>query len=172
MPNAAMRALLGFVAAVISVLTFHQAMWEVLHLADFRGLAMPAPFPVNPVIPYAVPRIVNFCFWAGLWGAVFGVAAPRLRVPAWFCGLGMGIFGALLGLLLVPAVKYFQPGAGWLGLKHYTTMLTILFTYGLPLGAGSFSPMTWIRSLLVNGAWGLGVGIILPLIMPRAWRRA
>ena len=56
------RALLGFAAAVVSVLTFHQGMWALLHAA---GLMPPAPYPTDPVPPFGVPRIANFCFWAG-----------------------------------------------------------------------------------------------------------
>ncbi len=43
MPAAPMRALLGFVAAAISVLTFHQAMWALLHFAALPGMGMPPP---------------------------------------------------------------------------------------------------------------------------------
>ena len=35
------RALLGFAAAVISVLTFHQAMWALLHIAGIMPAAAP-----------------------------------------------------------------------------------------------------------------------------------
>jgi hypothetical protein len=34
---------------------------------------------------------------------------------------------------------------------------------GLPVGAGW--PLGWVRSLLINGSWGLGVGLILPLML-------
>ena len=42
------RALLGFLAAVISVLTFHQGMWALLHLAG----QMPPPYPTRGVPPF------------------------------------------------------------------------------------------------------------------------
>ena len=44
------RALLGFLAAVISVLTFHQGMWALLHLAG----QMPPPYPTRGVPPWGV----------------------------------------------------------------------------------------------------------------------
>ena len=59
------RAALGFVAAVLAVLTFHQGMWEVLHLLALPGLGMPPWFPLDGVPPLAVPRTVDLCFWAG-----------------------------------------------------------------------------------------------------------
>jgi hypothetical protein len=151
MPTPAMRALLGFIAAAISVLIFHQAMWEALHVLALPGLTMPAPYPTDPIAPFGIPRIVNLCFWGGLYGIVFGLVLPRLTAPLWLCGLGLGVIAALVGLLVVPAIK------------------------GLPIGAG-WVVLSWVRSLLINGFWGLGVGIILPLMLrlvPRpAWRES
>jgi hypothetical protein len=61
--TAPMRALLGYAAAVVSVLPFHQGMWALLHVA---GLIPPAPYPTGPVPPLGVPRVANFAFWGGL----------------------------------------------------------------------------------------------------------
>jgi hypothetical protein len=139
-----MRALFGFVAAAVSVLIFHQAMWAALHELALPGMAMPPPYPMDPIAPWGVPRIVNLCFWGGLYGIVFGLLQPRFTRPLWFCGLCMGIIAALVGLLLVPAIKGSAVGAGW--------------------------PLNWVRSFLINGFWGLGVGLILPLTVGRPRR--
>ncbi len=79
------RAVFGFVAAVISVLIFHQGMWELLHLI---GL-MPPWYPTRGVPPFGVPLIIDLCFWGGVWGAVFGLVLPRLPAsyPMWVRGL-------------------------------------------------------------------------------------
>src|SRR6202012_6016741 len=66
------RAILGFVAAVISVLVFHQGMWELLHLFGI----MPRPYPTDGVPPFGVPRIVNPCFWGGMWRGSEGPKGP------------------------------------------------------------------------------------------------
>lgn len=145
MPTSATRALLGFIAAAISVLTFHQAMWEALHLLAIPGLGMPPPYPMDPVAPLGVPRILNLCFWGGLYGIVFGLVLPRLTAPMWLCGLCLGIIAALVGLLVVPAIKGLPVGAGW--------------------------PLSWVRSVLINGFWGIGVGIILPMLLGRRSQR-
>jgi hypothetical protein len=144
MPTSLNRASLGFLAAVISVLLFHQGMWELLHL---MGL-MPPPYPTDGVLPFGVPRIVNLCFWGGVWGAVFGVVLPRLpgSHPMWVRGLGLGIAAALVGLFIVPAIK------------------------GLPI-AGGWSSLAFMRSFLINGFWGIGVGVIFPLLMRMLDRR-
>jgi|HubBroStandDraft_6_1064221.scaffolds.fasta_scaffold859594_2 hypothetical protein len=147
MPSPPMRALLGFVAAVISVLIFHQGMWAALHTLALPGLTMPPPYPIDPIPPWGIPRIMNLCFWGGLYGIVFGLTLPRLTAPLWLCGLGLGVIAALVGILVVPAVK------------------------GLPIGNG-WILLNWVRSLLINGFWGIGVGLILPQLTARVPLRA
>ena len=132
------RVLFGFGAAVVATLTFHQAMWALLYGV---GLMPRAPFPLDPTGPWGVPKMVSLCFWAGLYGAVFGLVLPRLRSPLWLCGLALGIIAALVGLLIVLPLK------------------------GLQIGYG-FAWRPWIISLLVNGFWGIGVGLIAALLMP------
>ena len=140
MQTPAGRAVWGFVAAALAVLTFHQAMWAVLHMLDIPGLGMPAPYPMAGVPPWDVPRIVNLCFWGGLYGAVFGLLLPRFTWPIWLCGLITGCIAALVGLIVVPAIKGGAIGAGWV-------------------------PLNWVRAFLINGFWGLGLGLILPLLL-------
>ena len=77
-----MRAVLGFVAGVISVLVFHQGAWALFHLF---GL-MPPPYPMGPVPPWSVPLTINFCFWGGLYGLVYGLLVPKLTMPPWLSG--------------------------------------------------------------------------------------
>ena len=143
--TAPMRALLGFVAAVLSVLTFHQGMWALLHAAgnDTAGALSMAPVP-----PFGVPQIVSLCFWGGLYGLVFGLALPGLpRAPMWLLGLGLGLLAALVSWFVVAPLK------------------------GQPL-AGGFVPLRMLISILINGCWGIGVGIILPMLMPKVVARA
>jgi tetrahydromethanopterin S-methyltransferase subunit C len=144
MQTAPMRAFLGFVAAAISVLTFHQGMWAVLFYALSWGAQ--SPYPTNAIGPLGVPLIVDLCFWGGLYGAVFGLLRPRFTLPLWLCGLIMGIIAALVGMFIVAPIKGNPIANGW---------------------------MIWpiLRSLLINGAWGLGVGLILPLLLPRGASR-
>jgi hypothetical protein len=135
------RASLGFLAAVISVLTFHQGMWALLHLF---GL-MPPPYPMRGVPPFGVPLIIDLCFWGGVWGAAFGLALPSLSgsYPMRARGIGLGIAAALVGLFIVPLIK------------------------GLPV-AGGWAAIAFVRSLLINGFWGFGVGLLLPLVTRQA----
>jgi|BEDMetMinimDraft_2_1075160.scaffolds.fasta_scaffold06342_3 VIT1/CCC1 family predicted Fe2+/Mn2+ transporter len=137
LPSLARQAGLGFLAAALSVLTFHQAMWAVFYAAG----AMPlAPYPMLPTQPFGVPLILSLCFWGGLYGAVFGLLLPRLRPPYWVRGLVLGLIAALVGMFVVAPLK------------------------GQPFAAG-WAVLPWIRSLLINGCWGVGVGLIAPLFL-------
>jgi hypothetical protein len=142
--SASTRGFLGFIAAAISVLTFHQGMVEALHAA---GLAPFSAYSANPMPPFGVPLIADLCFWGGLYGLVFGLLLPRFTWPLWVCGLILGIIAALVGMFVVAPIK------------------------GNPIANG-WNAWPIARSLLINGFWGLGVGLILPLLMPRALRRA
>ena len=137
------RAALGFIAAVIAVLTFHQGMWELLHVAKIPGLGMPPWYPTDGVPPLGVPRVLSLCFWGGLYGIVFGLLMPKFRLPIWLCGLLTGFIAAFVDMVIVNAIK------------------------GLPIGGG-WVLMNWARPLLVFGSWGLGLGLILPLMLPRS----
>jgi len=55
----------------------------------------------------------------------------------------MAIIAALEGMFIVAAIKHNPIANGW-------------------------QPWPIARSLLINGSWGLGVGLILPLLMPRS----
>jgi hypothetical protein len=140
MQSAPMRVFLGFVAAAISVLTFHQGMWALLYYLG--GMPRP-PYPINPIPPLNVPLIVDLCFWGGLYGVVFGLLRPRFTLPLWLCGLILGIIAALVGMFIVSPIK------------------------GMPIAFG-WAAWPILRSFLINGSWGVGVGLILPLLLPRS----
>jgi hypothetical protein len=138
-PGPATRAAAGFIAAAISVLTFHAGAWEVLHLMGM----MPAPYPLAPTAPLGIPVIGSLTFWGACYGIPFGLAMPRLPRPLVIWGLVLGILASLVGWIIVAALK------------------------GRPPASGSL-----LVPLIVNGAWGIGVGIIAPLLMPRPSRTA
>src|ERR1700733_1155818 len=137
------RAFLGFIAAAISVLTFHQGMVEALHVL---GVSPFTAYRADPIPPFGVPLIADLCFWAGLYGLVFGLLLPRFTWPLWACGLVLGIIAALVAMFVGAPIKGYALANGW-------------------------QPWPIARSLIINGFWGLGVGLIMPLLMPRALRR-
>jgi len=141
--SASTRALFGFIAAAISVLTFHQGMIALLHAT---GTSPYTPYRTTPIPPWGVPLIADLCFWGGLYGLVFGLLLPRFTWPIWLCGLVLGCIAALVGMFVVAPIKGAAIADGW---------------HAWPIA----------RSLLINGFWGLGVGLILPLMLPRNLRR-
>ena len=141
MPSMRMRAFLGFIAGAIAVLTFHQGMIAALHTFTPDWVRFMA-YRTTPVPPFGVPVLVSNCFWGGLWGAGFGILQPRFTLPTWSCGLLLGCVAVLAGWFIVAPLK------------------------GQPV-AGGWVPLNMLRSVLINGFWGLGVGLILPLLMPR-----
>lgn len=139
-----MRIFLGFVAGALAVLTFHQGMVELLYLA---GLVPRMAFRVAPVPPFGVPLVLSLTFWGGLYGAVFAALIPRLRAPLWLCGIGLGCVAALIALFVVAPLKGHAPAYG-----------------------GAIWPIA--KTFILTGAWGLGVGLIFPLLRPRSVRGA
>ena len=137
----ALRAVLGFVAAALSVLIFHQGAWALFH----AGGLMPPPYPMGPVPPWGVPQTVDFCFWAGLYGAVYGLVLPRLAMPAWLSGLLLGVIATLVLWFVVAPLK------------------------GRPIGFG-WSVRGTIVVFVIHAVWGVGVGLILALFRVRAPR--
>jgi hypothetical protein len=131
-----MRAVFGLIAAALSVLTFHQGMWALLWLI---GIMPIAPYPVRAIPPFGVPLILNLCFWGGLYGVLFGLLRPRFTQPLWLVGLGFGVLAVLVGFFVAAPIKGDPIGGGW-------------------------AAMSWVRSLLINGCWGLGLGVIYPLL--------
>lgn len=142
--SASTRALFGFIAAAISVLTFHQGMVAFLHAL---GVSPYMAYRWSPMPPWGVPLVLDLCFWGGLYGLVFGLLLPRFTWPIWLCGLILGFIAAVVGMFVVAAIKGAPIANGW---------------HVWPI----------IRSLLINGFWGLGVGLILPMMLPRQVRRA
>lgn len=142
------RAVLGFIAAALSVLTFHQLMLGLLHVLAIPGLEIPGtPYRFAPVPPFGVPVLLNLCFWGGLYGALFGLAFPKIAMPRWLAGLLLGLLAVLVGFFIVPAIK------------------------GLPIGGG-WVINNWIRSILINGCFGVGVGLIYPRLAGLVFRPA
>ncbi len=137
--NPALLALRGFIAAVLATLIFHQAAWTALHYLDLPGLGMPLPFPMTPTYPFGVPRIASLAFWAGIYGAVFALLTPRIHTPLWLAGIALGVVAGLTGGLIVSPLR------------------------GDPIAFGG-SAYGLARSMLINGFWGLGFGLILPLL--------
>lgn len=141
-----MRLIIGFVAAFLATIIFHQIGLLVLHRL---GLTAGTPWQMTPVPPFGVPRVISLAFWGGIWGIVF-VLIERILVRC--------------------------PGGYWVGAIVFGAIFPTVFSWlvvaplkGLPLGYG-FHASGIVVGLIVNGLWGLGTGVFLA-ILPGAGSR-
>jgi hypothetical protein len=136
------RLLFGFIAGFLATLIFHQLtltlLWSV-------GLAPFAPFPMAATRPFGVPAVLSLAFWGGLWGVLFALVDNRF--PR---GSGYWVMAFLFGAILTSLVALF----------------VVAPLKGKPI-AGGLDPSLLLTALLINGAWGLGTGLILSALCSR-----
>lgn len=129
----------GFIAGFLSTLIFHQLTLEALWRA---GYAPFGPYVMTATPPFGIPAVFSLALWGGVWGIVFALARitfPR-RGGYWLTAFLFGaIFPSLVALLVVLPLK------------------------GLPMGGGWHTPLL-VTAFLINGAWGIGTGLILKLL--------
>lgn len=140
MTTAPTRMFLAAAAGALSMLLFHQTTLQVFY---WLGLAPTAAFRLAIVPPFGVPQVVSGCFWAALIaGFGYGTLAPRGGPLAWIRGLPLGLLGMLLVWFVVLPLKG-QPAAfGW-----QTQAIT--------------------RTATASLMWGLGVGVLYRMLLPR-----
>jgi hypothetical protein len=136
------RLALGFLAGMLAVLTFHQG---ILALLTSFGVLSSNVYSMRPIPPLGAPQIASNAFWGGMWGVVFAAFAPRRTRAARYW-----IFAAALGALALPIVGWF----------------VVAPLKGTAIGDG-WVPSRMVLSMLVNGVWGVGTGIIFALLTRR-----
>jgi hypothetical protein len=124
---------IGWIAGAVSALTFHAFTWWLFY-AIF-GMGIP-PYPMRPN-GFGVPLIISLAFWAGVWGIVMVLAAPRLKQPFWIVCLIVSVAASLVQIFVVPPLRG---------------------------GAISTDVIGWVRGFVINGVWGIGVAIIAPIV--------
>ena len=134
----------GFIAGALAVLIFHQGTIALLHAG---GVLPRGPYSMQPTNPLGVPQIWSITFWGGVWGAVLAALLQRVDTGK------LVVASLVLGVILPTLVAWF----------------VVAPLKGQPMAAGFVPARMWIGPL-VNGAWGLGTGIVLWLY--RARRRA
>ena len=138
-----MRILFGFIAGFLATLIFHQVIVALLWWA---GVAPFGPFSMAATKPFGVPAVISLAFWGGVWGILFGLidnGFPR--------GAGYWLTAFLFGAILPTLVA----------------LLVVLPLKGRPIGGG-WQPALLATAFLINGAWGVGTGLILKALS--AWR--
>jgi hypothetical protein len=134
--EASMKVLCGFIAGFLATLIFHQLALMLLWGA---GVAPSEPFAMTLTHPFGVPAVFSLAFWGGIWGVVFGAVDRSFpRGPGYW--MMAFLFGAILPSLVA--------------------LMVVLPLKGRPMGGG-WHPSLLLTALLINGAWGIGTGVIL-----------
>jgi hypothetical protein len=102
------------------------------------------------VPPLGIPAVISLAFWGGVWGAAIWPFLKNVAGAAyWIRALVIGAIGpSAVALFLVFPLK------------------------GKPM-AGGWDPKIIIGALILNGAWGLGVALLMRLLgrVPSGSRR-
>lgn len=130
------RSVCGFIAGFFATLVFHQLALAILWGV---GVAPFGPYNMAATHPFGVPAVFSLAFWGGVWGILYALIEGRFprRGAYWVSAFFFGaVFPTLVALLAVLPIK------------------------GHPLGGG-WHPGLWLTAFLINGAWGVGTGLIL-----------
>jgi hypothetical protein len=133
------RMLTGFVGGFFATLIFHQLMLGLLWL---MGIALFQPFSMAGTHPFGVPAVFSLALWGGVWGMIYALIEGGFpgRAGYWVTAF---LFGAVLPSLVA--------------------LMVVLPLKGLPMGGGWHLPLL-VTVFLVNGAWGVGTGLILRVL--------
>ena len=141
------RAAIGFLAAVLSVLVFHQGMILLLRETGLFGFPRTATvwnLAANPR-GFGLPALLNQCFWGGLYGAAFGLLAGRVRLAPLTLALLTGAASTLVGFFIVASLR------------------------GTPI-AGGWQLMAWLRGLSIGLSFGFGLWVFHAAITGKYFR--
>jgi hypothetical protein len=127
----------AFVAGFIATLVFHQGLLALLHLLG----PAPAPFNMTAMPPFGVPAVLSLAFWGGVWGLPIWLLIAKLNGGMyWLQAIVAGALGpSSVALFIVFPLKGMAFAAGW-------------------------DPKIIVGALLLNGAWGFGLGLLLKLM--------
>ena len=127
----------GFISGFISVLLFHQAALQLLHVL---GVTANGAWVMRATPPFGVPVLFSLAFWGGVWGVLLAASLAKLD------GARLLWAATLFGAVLPTLVAWF----------------VVAPLKGAPAAAG-FRPHAMAVGPIVNAAWGFGVGLGLSL---------
>ena len=135
-----MTYLKAFIAGYFATLLFHQGLLALLYAA---GVSPRPAFAMTPTEPLGLPAVLSLAFWGGVWGvAIWRWLAPPTGARYWRRAV---IIGALAPSAVALFVVFPLKGLGM---------------------AGGWDPRIIIGALLLNGAWGLGVAVLMRMMVP------
>jgi hypothetical protein len=127
----------AFIAGFVSTLVFHQGVLALLYLA---GAVAHAAYDLRAVPPLGLPAVISLAFWGGVWGAALWSLLKHVG------GVGYWVWAVVIGAVGPSAVALF----------------IVYPLKGMPV-AGGWDPKLLGTALLLNGAWGLGLALLMRL---------
>jgi len=133
-----MQQVKAFIAGFVATLAFHQTVLGLLHMGN---PAVPAPFNLAATAPLGVPAVISLAFWGGVWGVVlWALIRSREGAMYWTLATVIGAIGpSAVALFVVMPLKGMGMAAGW-------------------------DPKIIVGALILNGAWGIGVALLMRLM--------
>jgi hypothetical protein len=127
----------AFVLGYTSTLIFHQGLIAILHAIGFIPRL---PYSLAPTIPFQIPQVISLAFWGGVWGIILWLVIRRIKhLKYWLTALAFGAFlPSIVAWFVVSPLK------------------------GQPI-AGGWKPANLITAILLNGAWGIGVALLMKI---------
>lgn len=124
-----LNAFLGFVAAAVAVVVFHQGLVFLFHET---GLVAQQPWSFEPHGPWEVPRLASQMFWGGAWGALYGLTWHRFPGhAAWIKGVFFGLLVVILGNFVVVPLLKDQPLFMGMDVARILTALVVHLVFGM-----------------------------------------
>ena len=123
-----------FLSGALAVPLFHQV---ALLLMNYAGLVDRYPYSMVPTQPFGIPQVISLTFWGGVWGLLLGLLISERTVTSNYWAIAL-VFGAvaptLVAMFVVPPLKGQE--------------------------AGSWDVLRFAIGAVLNGAWGIGTGIL------------
>jgi hypothetical protein len=126
-----------FIAGFVSTFVFHQGLFTLFYLT---GVVPRAAYDFRPVPPLAVPSVISLAFWGGAWAVAIWPFLKNVSGPAyWVRPLAISaVASGSVALFIIAPLK------------------------GMPM-AGGWNPKVILTTLMLNGAWGLGMAFLMRL---------
>lgn len=136
-----MNQLKAFIAGFAATLVFHQGVFAVFYAL---GAVPNAPWNMTSTAPFGIPAVISLAFWGGIWGiALWQLMRNQQGIRYWARAIIVGAVGpSALALLVVFPLKGLAFAGGW-------------------------DPKVIMGALILNAAWGFGVGIGMRLLAAR-----
>lgn len=138
-----------FVSGALSTLLFHQGLLGLFYLAQVLPRM---PYDMTPTEPLGVPSVLSLSFFGGLWGIVISILSMKSRANSSNRVSSSHEAASQLKTFSNYWAKMIIFGA--IG-PSLVALLVVFPLKGIP-----FRPEIIPVALLLNGFWGLGVGLL------------